>query len=433
MANTPACLPWIQARHRLRARPSTKTANPFLVPGFTSSPLLMVSDAILYVMNNTSSLVGVEWCFSLPFLNVPEVPDVVDTVTSSLGTNLVGFKMANEPRHLREPQEEARSSSDFRTHSSAQRFWNAYIDSFPVIDAANKELIMPETNTASCGGFAGASDPYATGLYFIDLALSRCLHRHEPGSPSQLRFQPNLRPLNPSNNMSKFCRWTATPQDYPALIMSEVMEEEGSQAVDLLLERVTAPMPPATRSTRTFNPSSALSNYITDPRGANDAQFDLPNSQPSVMVKYPQHRNRFDRRQGPVNLCATNSAPTTAWRGEEADSNRPMQRRYLHSHRQAPRFALVFPHSQNSIDPVESTRTWRMSIATKFSGPAVVYPSVLAGTSEGRGGAQEAFNIGTTSPGAQVYGSYALRSVLASGALAGAVALVVDGWAVLDR
>ncbi|KAG8964110.1 hypothetical protein FRC00_003795, partial [Tulasnella sp. 408] len=71
-----------------------------------------------------------------------------------------------------------------------------------------------------------------------------------------------------------------------------------------------------------------------------------------------------------------------------------------------PQFALVFLSNQGPIDRMESTETWPTSIATKPGGTAVVDPSVLA-TSNRRGGAQEALNIGGTSSGSQVYASSA--------------------------
>ncbi|KAG8990220.1 hypothetical protein FRB90_001846, partial [Tulasnella sp. 427] len=51
-----------------------KTANPVQVPGFTTSPLLTITEDLVYAMNNISSLVGVEWYFGLPFLNEQEIP-----------------------------------------------------------------------------------------------------------------------------------------------------------------------------------------------------------------------------------------------------------------------------------------------------------------------------------------------------------------------
>ncbi|KAG8958638.1 hypothetical protein FRC00_002489 [Tulasnella sp. 408] len=115
------------------------------------------------------------------------------------------------------------------THASVQNFWNPFINASQTINAAGKEFIMLETNTASCGGFARASDSYVDVLYLIDLALQGAsigmgqilVHNGGVGQTYNL-FTP------PPNNMSAFRQWTATPPYYSALIMSEVMEEESS-------------------------------------------------------------------------------------------------------------------------------------------------------------------------------------------------------------
>jgi hypothetical protein len=340
-----------------------KTANPVQVPGFTSSPLLTISEDLLYAMSNITSLVDVEWYFGLPFLNEQEIPDVIDKATSILGTSLLGFQMANEPdiyeshgkkpapyqipeymadwgrvrstyaadrtdliapnvccswtidelltagfltqygqylhsvsvQHYKDnacdnaavPMPPQTAFLTYQTHASVQNFWNPYINASQAINAAGKEFIMLETNTASCGGFAGASDSYAAGLYLIDLALQGAsigmsqilLHNGGVGQTYNL-FTP------PPNNMSTFRGWTTTPPYYSALIMSEVMEEEGSQVMDLLLGGNSTHTPGYAVYKDGQPIKLALFNYITDPSGNNDAQFNFPSSQPSVRVKY---------------------------------------------------------------------------------------------------------------------------------------------------
>ncbi|KAG9021552.1 hypothetical protein FS837_007172 [Tulasnella sp. UAMH 9824] len=240
----------------------------------------------------------------------------------------------------------------------------------------------------------------------------------------------------PPNNMSTFRQWTTTPPYYSALIMSEVMEEEGSQVMDLLLNG-NSTLTPGYAVYKNGQPIKlALFNYITDPSGANDAQFNFPSSQPSVRVKY------FSTSTG-----STADKFNLTWAGQTMGDQFGSDGRLQGEEQtqtiqcnagncavtvKAPQFALVFLDNQDSIDPIESTETWPTTVATKLGGTAVVDPSVLA-TSNGRGGAQEAFNIGGTSSGSQVYASAAQRSMLVSGALAGVVAMVVGAWAVLGR
>ncbi|KAG9040383.1 hypothetical protein FS837_000721 [Tulasnella sp. UAMH 9824] len=99
-------------------------------------------------------------------------------------------------------------------HACAQNFWNPYISASQTTNAARKDVIMPETNTASCVLFASALNSYAAGLYFIDLALhnasismSQILHT---GGVCQ-SYSPFT--LLPKQHVT-FRQWTTTPQYY---------------------------------------------------------------------------------------------------------------------------------------------------------------------------------------------------------------------------
>lgn len=490
-----------------------KTANPVQVPGFTSSPLLTVSEDLLYAMNNISALVGAEWYFGLPFLNEQEIPTVIEDVTSILGANLLGFQMANEPdlyeshgkkpapyqipeymadwqrvkttyasgstnliapnvccswsidellaaglltqfgpslaavsvQHYKDnacpnaiaPVTPQAAFLTYQTHASVQNFWNPYINASQVINAAGKEFIMLETNTASCGGFAGASDSFAAGLYLIDLALQGAsigiaqilLHNGGVGQTYNL-FTP------PPNNMSTFRQWTTSAPYYSALVMSEVMQEDGSQVMDLLLGGNSTNTPGYAIYKNGQPTKLALFNYISDPSGAHDVQFNFPSSQPSVIVK------RFSSSTG-----STADKFNLTWAGQTMGDQFGSDGRLQGQEQtdtvqctggtctvtvKAPQFALVFLDNQDAIDPGLSTQTWATSVTTKLGGIAIVAPSILA-TSNGRGGAQEAFNVGGTSSGSKNYVSGAQRRVLVSGGLAGVVAMIVGAWAVLGR
>lgn len=57
---------------------------------------------------------------------------------------------------------------DYLNHGGIQNLVNPYINSANLATAAGKPFIMFETNTASCGGFAGISDSYGASLWAID-------------------------------------------------------------------------------------------------------------------------------------------------------------------------------------------------------------------------------------------------------------------------
>ena len=48
---------------------------------------------------------------------------------------------------------------------------NQYLSSVPLAQQYGKQFMMFETNTASCGGFPGISDSFASALWAVDYAL----------------------------------------------------------------------------------------------------------------------------------------------------------------------------------------------------------------------------------------------------------------------
>lgn len=145
----------------------------------------------------------------------------------------------------------------YQTHSVVQDFWAPYVNASSQINASGKDFVSEsipctlsatnfssppshspvlETNTASCGGFAGASDSFAAGLYLVDIALQAAsigvaqVLLHNGGSG---QFYNPFTP--PPGNMSSFREWSTAAPYYSALIMAEAMAEQNSQVQDLLL------------------------------------------------------------------------------------------------------------------------------------------------------------------------------------------------------
>lgn len=78
----------------------------------------------------------------------------------------------------------------------------------------------------------------------------------------------------------------------------------------------------------------------------------------------------------------------------------------------APQFALVFLDGVSGIaNPTQATQTFSTSVQTKIHGGTVIVPPSVLSTSNGRGGAQELFNIGGSSPG-RPSGANALRAAM---------------------
>lgn len=60
----------------------------------------------------------------------------------------------------------------FLNHSAVIQLSVPYINSTQLAQDINKPFIMFETNSASCGGFSGLSDSFATALWGVDYNLN---------------------------------------------------------------------------------------------------------------------------------------------------------------------------------------------------------------------------------------------------------------------
>ena len=60
----------------------------------------------------------------------------------------------------------------YLTHKSGQGIVQQYLNSTAIATAVGKQMLMFETNTASCGGFVGISDAFAAALWGLDYGLT---------------------------------------------------------------------------------------------------------------------------------------------------------------------------------------------------------------------------------------------------------------------
>jgi len=60
---------------------------------------------------------------------------------------------------------------NYTTHTGPVSLVQPYLNSSQIAQAAQKPIIMFETNTASCGGFPGISDSYGAALWAIDYGM----------------------------------------------------------------------------------------------------------------------------------------------------------------------------------------------------------------------------------------------------------------------
>jgi hypothetical protein len=98
-----------------------------------------------------------------------------------------------------------------------------------------KEMIMFETNTASCGGFAGISDSFGAALWALDYGLQMSYSNF---SHALLHVGGRNDHYNaftaPPTNESDYNQWTIGTVFYSAMIMGEITGKSGTtQITDL--------------------------------------------------------------------------------------------------------------------------------------------------------------------------------------------------------
>jgi hypothetical protein len=67
---------------------------------------------------------------------------------------------------------------EWLNHTSVTSLTAPYLDGTRQALAAGKEMIMFETNTASCGGFAGLSDSFAATLWYVYMLSTKWFLSH---------------------------------------------------------------------------------------------------------------------------------------------------------------------------------------------------------------------------------------------------------------
>ncbi|KAF5386537.1 hypothetical protein D9757_005918 [Collybiopsis confluens] len=119
-------------------------------------------------------------------------------------------------------------------HTSAQSLVQPYLNSTNFAQQKGKPFIMFETNTASCGGFAGVSDVFGAALWGLDYGLLMAASNfsgamfHVGGE--SVYYNPFI---PPPTNQSTFRQWTVGPVYYSALVIAEAL---GPSNVSQVLE-----------------------------------------------------------------------------------------------------------------------------------------------------------------------------------------------------
>ncbi|KAI0823157.1 hypothetical protein BC628DRAFT_1325396 [Trametes gibbosa] len=188
--------------------------------------------------------------------------------------------------------------SQYLTHNNAFNLLQPYLNSTMLAQTWGKPFLMFETNTASCGGFQGLSDAFASALWAVDYGL-QLANSNFTGAMFHAGGQNvSYNPFTAApTNESSFHQWTVGPIFYSALVMAEAIGTTNTSRVKDLFPNDGNEFTPAYAVYE--NDALArmvLINFLDDPSGAHDytatinvggQQYNEANGVPAqIKVKY---------------------------------------------------------------------------------------------------------------------------------------------------
>jgi hypothetical protein len=183
----------------------------------------------------------------------------------------------------------------FLTHQSGLTIVSEYLNSTIFAQTKGKELLMFETNTASCGGFPGISDSFGAALWGVDYGLQMAAVNfsgalfHIGGQsvsynpftreillPVFVLSSTDMHSIAPPTNQSTYHQWTVGPIYYSALVVAEALGATNTSQVMDLQANNNNMLSPAYGIWENGNLARVvLINFVSDSTGASDISVDL--------------------------------------------------------------------------------------------------------------------------------------------------------------
>jgi hypothetical protein len=346
------------------------------------------------------------------------------------------FGGPNDPG-VKTPQNELAA---FLNHKMGQSIVQPYWDSTARAQAIGKPMLMFETNTASCGGFAGISNSFVAALWAVDYGLQLAYGNFSGANlhvGGQNVFYNPFTP--PPTNQTGFHQWTIGPIYYGMLIIAEAIGKSGAtQVVDMF---PTSEYQPGYAIYENGKPTKvALINYVSNNVTADHDytfQLSLEGTQVPKEVKVKYLRAPFVTSRENITwagqtfggqfasdgrLRGTLDVKTIACDTTANNCAIPMS---------APAMALVFLDPADPAisdgDAQHEAKTYSTSARTKTANTATVDPSVLA-TSNGQSGKDRMIDASTSKGGLR---NAARAGIVVPGITIGA--MVAAGWWTIMR
>ncbi|KAF7800181.1 hypothetical protein EIP86_011428 [Pleurotus ostreatoroseus] len=181
---------------------------------------------------------------------------------------------------------------NYLNHTSGTGIVAPYLNSAGIAQQAGKPFIMFETNSASCGGFAGVSDSFGAALWALDYGLQMAYSNFSGALLHVGGVDDTYNPFNPPiTNQSTYRSWTIGPVFYSAVAVAETFGRTGqAQIIDMQANSGNMFTPGYAIYDGGSLARVALFNYITDSTGASDYTATISvsggNVPSSVQVKY---------------------------------------------------------------------------------------------------------------------------------------------------
>ncbi|KAG8980670.1 hypothetical protein FRB93_009077 [Tulasnella sp. JGI-2019a] len=125
--------------------------------------------------------------------------------------------------------------ASYLSHTNVQGLVSPYLGAVQTALAAGKPFVMMETNTASCAGFPGVSNSFASALWGIDYGMQMAYGNfsyalyHFGGQNAY--YNPFTAPIDNTT------QWTTGPIFYANLVVAEALGQSGkAQVIDLALD-----------------------------------------------------------------------------------------------------------------------------------------------------------------------------------------------------
>ncbi|KAI0830342.1 hypothetical protein BC628DRAFT_1416627 [Trametes gibbosa] len=308
--------------------------------------------------------------------------------------------------------------ANYLNHGSGQGLVSPYLSSIPAAIEAGKQYMMFETNTASCGGFPGISDSFASALWGVDYGLQMA-YSNFTGALLHVGGQDvSYNPFTPPpTNLSSVKQWTIGPTFYSSIVIAEALGKTNtSRVLDLFANEANTYTPGYAIYENDALARLVLINFMSEQngQGAYTATISVgggdtgeANATPAqVKVKYlaaptVAEKNNITwanqtlggRFEGDGRLSGTEVIQTIACDTNANTCQIPVP---------APGIALVFLSSgaQSAIDP-SASQTFATTAVTKTANTVTVDASVLA-TSNGQSGSDR--QLSSTSKGSSSAG-----------------------------